>query len=160
MPLSEIPLGDRRNFYKQLTLAAVSGILAVSSETDNEVEAAPQAPRVKPKDVSNPLLCEPHVCRGLNTCKGKGRDGRNQCAGMGVCHTAPANQCGGQNSCRGLGACDNPPQPNYPGENTCKGKGGCEVPMLPNKVAMWKQARARFEALMADMGKKFGPAPQ
>ena len=161
---------DRRDFYK-LSLAAFSGMVAVSAAAD-ATEAADEAPagtappstqgqpgaarKMKPKDGSNPLLHEPHVCRGLNTCKGKGKDGQNACAGTGSCHTAPQNACGGHNECRGLGACDRPPQAGYPGENTCKGQGGCEVPMLPNKPEMWKKARARFEWLMADMGKKVG----
>ena len=148
---------DRRQI---LTFAALSGLLAVPVAA--EAAPAPAQPpegkrgKVKPADIYNPLLIEPHVCRGLNTCKGKGRDRKNQCAGLGACYTAPENTCGGQNDCRGLGACDQPPQAGYPGENTCKGKGGCQVPLLPTKPEMWKKARMRFEALMEDLGKKVG----
>lgn len=148
---------DRRQV---LTFAALSGLLAAPALA----VAAPEGPKppegargkVKPPDAYNPLLIEPHVCRGLNTCKGKGRDGKNACAGQGACYTAPENTCGGMNDCRGLGACDRPPQAGYPGENTCKGQGGCEVPMLPKKVEMWKKARMRFEALMQEQGRKVG----
>lgn len=148
---------DRR---RMLTLAAVSGLLAVPSTLSAAPEAAQppagQPGKVKPVDVYNPLLIEPHICRGLNTCKGKGRDGKNDCAGMGACYTAPQNTCGGNNQCRGLGGCDKPPQAEYPGENTCKALGGCQVPMLPEKPKMWKKARMRFEAMMASVGKKVG----
>jgi hypothetical protein len=48
---------------------------------------------------------------------------------------------------------------NYPGENTCKGRGACGVPVPVEKDAIWRQARMRFETLMTDAGKKFGPAP-
>lgn len=148
---------DRRQI---LTFAALSGLLAIPAAA----EAAPppaQPPegklgKMKPVDLYNPLLIEPHVCRGLNTCKGKGRDGKNECAGTGACATAPDNTCGGNNDCRGLGACDQPPQAGYPGENTCKGQGGCQVPMLPGKPLMWKKARMRFEALMEQVGRKVG----
>lgn len=148
---------DRRQV---LTFAAISGMLAAPAlaEAAQDQAKTPEGRKgkVKPPDIYNPLLIEPHVCRGLNTCKGKGRDGKNQCAGTGACYTAPENTCGGNNECRGLGACDQPPQAGYPGENTCKGKGGCQVPMLPTKPLMWKKARMRFEALMTENGRKFG----
>ena len=147
---------DRRQI---LTFAALSGLLAAPAFAETAPGQAPpegKKGKIKPPDVYNPLLIEPHVCRGLNTCKGKGRDGKNQCAGTGACATAPDNSCGGSNECRGLGACDRPPQAGYPGENTCKGQGGCQVPMLPAKPEMWKKARMRFEALMKENGKKFG----
>ena len=108
----------------------------------------------KPKDTSNPLLHEPHVCKALNTCKNKGGDGMggvgmNDCAGQGNCYTAPKHVCHGKNDCRGLGACDTGTwpdyQPGYPGENTCKAMGGCQVPTLPGKEKMWRQSRCRFE---------------
>ncbi len=50
---------------------------------------------------------EPHVCRGLNTCKGKAQSGKNDCAGQGDCATAKAHTCAGDNDCAGLGGCDN-----------------------------------------------------
>lgn len=121
----------------------------------------------KKKDATNLLLQEPNICRGLNTCRGKGRGGYyggpNQCAGTSICATAPQHVCAGHNQCRGLGACDegNPAyfQVNYPGENTCKGLGACGVPVPINKDHIWRQARRRYETLMRDAGKQYGQAP-
>jgi hypothetical protein len=127
-------------------------------------QVAGQQGKAKPVDESNLLLREPHVCRGLNTCRGKGADGRNACAGQGVCATAPHHVCKGNNQCRGLGACEEglwpQHQPEYPGENTCRGKGGCQVPMYPTRARMWHKARNRFIALMLDAGKRVGNPPR
>ena len=127
-------------------------------------QVAGQQGKAKPFDESNLLLREPHVCRGLNTCRGKGADGRNACAGQGVCATAPHHMCKGNNQCRGLGACEEGQwpqhQPEYPGENTCRGKGGCQVPMYPTRARMWQKARNRFVALMLDAGKRVGTPPR
>ena len=124
----------------------------------------PQQGKAKPVDESNLLLREPHVCRGLNTCRGKGADGRNACAGQGVCATADHHKCKGNNQCRGLGACEEgvwpQHQPEYPGENTCRGKGGCQVPMYPDRMQMWHKARNRFVALMQDVGQRVGNPPR
>jgi len=103
----------------------------------------------KKKDVNKPLLLqEPHICRGLNTCKSKGKGAKNDCAGGGDCATAKAHTCAGDNDCAGLGGCN--ADINMPGENACKGKGGCHVPIKEDKF--WKKARASFEA---DMKKAF-----
>ena len=135
---------NRRDFHK-LAAAAFGGLLAGTE--------LGQAAEDKPKDdKKNPLLQEPHVCRGLNTCKGKGKGGKNDCAGMGDCATAKAHTCGGDNACRGLGGCGE-----TPGENKCKGMGDCHVP-LTDKA--WAKARKRFEEVMTKEGKKVGPAPE
>ena len=106
--------------------------------------AAPAA-----KDKTKPLQSqEPHVCRGLNTCKGKGKGGKNDCAGSSDCATADAHTCAGDNGCAGLGGCNT--DANTPGENACKGKGGCHVPIKDSKI--WTKARSSFEA---DMKKAF-----
>jgi hypothetical protein len=98
------------------------------------------------------LLEDPHVCRGINTCKNKGKKGTtNECAGQAHCATVAAHDCNGMNDCKGQGGCGE-----HPGENACKGKGGCEVP-LSDKT--WPKARKRFEELMTRAGKKFGEAP-
>ena len=98
---------------------------------------------------------KPHVCRGLNTCKGKGgcgaTKGKNACAGQGGCATAAKHDCKGQNACKGEGGCGA-----TPGKNACKGKGSCAVP-LSDKT--WAKARATFEAAMKKAGKEFGSAP-
>jgi hypothetical protein len=98
------------------------------------------------------LLQDPHVCRGINTCKNKGKkETTNDCAGRGSCATVAAHDCNGMNDCKGQGGCGE-----HPGENACKGKGGCEVP-LSDKT--WPKARKRFEELMTKAGKKFGDPP-
>jgi hypothetical protein len=139
---------NRRDFSK-LTMAAFGGMIAgtaVSLSAAEEKES-------KKDSKKNPLLVEPHVCKGLNTCKNKGKGGDNDCAGQGTCAAAEAHSCKKENDCRGLGGCG--PKP---GENACKGLGGCEVPM--KHQANWKKARARFETLMTQEGKKVGPAPE
>ena len=102
---------------------------------------------------THPILSDPHICRGINTCKDKGKKGTtNACAGEGHCATAAFHDCNGQNACRGQGGCGE-----HPGENECKGKGACEVP-LSDKT--WPKARKKFEEVMTAAGKKFGPAPE
>jgi anaerobic selenocysteine-containing dehydrogenase len=134
---------SRRDFGK-LTLAAMAGMCAGAASTE--------AADAKKEDVKNPLLSDPHVCRGLNTCKAKGVDKKNTCAGLGQCATAAKHGCGAQNQCKGQGGCGS-----HPGENACKEQGECSVPL---HSSAWKKARARYEELMKAGGKKFGPAPE
>jgi len=138
---------NRRDFQR-LTAAAIGGLLAGAAAVENAF-AADEAPK---KDKSkNPMLGEPHVCRGINLCKGLGSTKDNACAGQGACATARAHTCHTHNECRGQGGCGA-----KPGENECKGMGECGVPM---SAKTWKKARTRFEELMAKEGKKVGPAP-
>jgi hypothetical protein len=132
---------SRRDFGK-LSVAALSGLTIAGSACF----------AVEPKGAEkSPLLSDPHVCRGLNTCKGKGADKKNSCAGTGTCATAKSHPCGGSNECKGQGGCGE-----TPGENACKGKGDCHVPLAKDA---WKKARKRFEVLMKADNKKFGDAP-
>jgi hypothetical protein len=133
---------SRRDFGK-LALAALAGISAGATVVGAEDKKAASE--------KSPLLNDPHVCRGLNTCKGKGADKKNSCAGTGQCATAAHHGCGSQNECKGQGGCGS-----HPGENACKEKGECSVPM---HSSAWKKARARYEELMKAAGKKFGKAP-
>ena len=146
---------NRRDFQK-LAMAALGGLVAgagLAHADEKKDKDKDDKKEPKPKDEKkNPLLQEPHVCRGLNTCKGLGKGGKNDCAGTSACATAKAHTCGGDNDCRGLGGCGE-----MPGENACKGKGKCHVP-LDNDA--WPKARKRFEELMAKEGKKVGPAPR
>ena len=139
---------NRRDFTK-LAAAALGGMVAgarLGQAGDKKKEEA------KPKDPKKPLfLQEPHICRGLNTCKGKGKGDKNDCAGQGDCATAKAHTCHADNECRGQGGCGK-----KPGENDCKGKGECGVP-LGNKA--WTAARKRYEEEMTKAKKKFGKAP-
>ena len=138
---------DRRDF-ERLTVAALGGLLAGAALECSALAA--DAPPAKDKN-KNPMLGEPHVCRGINMCKGLGSKKDNACAGQGACATAKAHTCHAENECRGQGGCGK-----IPGENACKGKGECGVPM---SAGAWKRARTKFEALMAKEGKKVGPAP-
>ncbi|MFN6106313.1 MAG: hypothetical protein ACK5EA_17930 [Planctomycetaceae bacterium] len=98
------------------------------------------------------LASEVHVCRGLNTCRGRGLGGENSCAGQGDCATPAAHHdCGGSNECKGLGGCGE-----TAGRNSCKGQGGCHVPLM---AYAWTDARKQFEAQMQRAGKEFGAAP-
>ncbi|HEV3416891.1 MAG TPA: hypothetical protein VG056_08770, partial [Pirellulales bacterium] len=133
---------NRREFQR-LTGAALGGMLLGAGALNSSLFAA---------DEKNPMLGDAHICRGINTCKGKGADKQNSCAGTGACATAQKHTCQGENACKGQGGCHA-----KPGENACKGQGACQVPL--NNDA-WKKARARFEQLMTASGQKFGPAPK
>jgi len=136
---------NRRAFGKLGGLVAGAG-LGFAADKDKDKDK----PKMKDKD--KPLLLqEPNVCRGLNICKGKGKGGKNDCAGTSACATADP-QKKGKNDCAGLGGCGA-----TPGENKCKGMGSCDVP-LPDHA--WGKARANFEKAMKKADKKFGDAPE
>ena len=152
---------NRRQLHR-LTLAAFGGILtgALSGcgknppTTQEKAAAMPEKSEKGdgPTAATSRLLEDPHVCRGINTCKNKGKKGTtNECAGQAHCATVAAHDCNGTNDCKGQGGCGD-----HPGENACKGKGACEVP-LSDKT--WPKARKRFEELMTQAAKKFGQAP-
>ena len=134
---------SRRDFNK-LTVAAFGGVLLGTTLTGRAADKDDHDPKL--------LLEEPHVCRGLNTCKGNGKGKDNACAGQGNCATAEKHSCKGENACKGQSGCGE-----YPGQNSCKGKGGCEVPLAEKK---WAKARKAFEKQMTKAGKKFGEAPK
>jgi len=135
---------SRRDFNR-LTMSAFGGALLGASLVGRAADK---------DDKHDPalLLQDKHVCRGLNTCRGKGKGSDNSCAGMGTCAIAEAHSCKGENSCKGQGGCGE-----YPGQNSCKGLGSCEVPL---KEKTWKTARKAFEAQMKKAGKTFGDAPK
>ena len=139
---------NRRDFSK-LTMAAFGGMIAgtaVSLSAAEEKES-------KKDSKENPLLVEPHVCKGLNTCKGKGKGGDNSCAGQGGCAAAEAHHsCKGENDCKGQGGCGA-----KPGENACKGLGGCKVPI--GKEANWKKRAGPVRDLDDPGGQEGRPGP-
>jgi hypothetical protein len=143
--------GLNRRDFQRLTAAAVGGLLAGASlgSSASGAEDDKKAPKKDPK--KNPMLGEPHVCRGINMCKGLGASKDNACAGQGACATAKDHLCHYKNECRGQGGCGA-----KPGENECKAKGECGVPL---SSGAWKKARKRFEELMKKEGKEVGPAP-
>jgi hypothetical protein len=147
-----------RRDMTRLALAALGGLVTGAlagcsgGSTTGGKAAASAAKDAGGGDKGSRLLEDPHVCRGINTCKNKGKTGTtNECAGQAHCATVAAHDCNGMNACKGQGGCGE-----HPGENECKGKGGCEVP-LSDKT--WPKARKRFEELMTKAGKKFGDAP-
>ena len=166
------PILNRRDLNR-LALAALGGLVSgaligcgppprrhAAAAGDKPGPATSQGRRATPgksAPADTPLLLQdPHVCRGINTCKNKGKNGTmNECAGQGHCATVKAHSCQGMNDCKGQGGCGE-----NPGENECKGKGGCAVPLDAGKKMTWQKARKRFEELMKKAsGKKFGDAP-
>ena len=115
---------NRRDFQRLAAAAFGGAVIGVGMQSS--LSAA---------DAGNPLLSDPHVCRGLNTCKGKGAGKTNACAGQGTCATAEKHTCHGDNACKGQGGCGA-----HPGENACKGKGSCNVPLTANHLAQGPQA--------------------
>lgn len=160
---------NRRDFNK-LSMSALGGLMAGTvagcGKKPEEPAAQPAPPAEAGGDTDteteededgsegvaqNPLLSEPHVCRGLNTCKGKGATGENACAGQGACATAEAHTCHAENACKGQGGCGE-----TAGQNACKAKGNCAVPLSEEA---WTKARSKFEELMAEADKPVGAAP-
>lgn len=144
------PTALKRREFHRLTAAAFGGLLAGTGGIAVAQEKKEEESKLKVDPAL--LLAEPHVCRGLNTCKGKGQGEQNACAGQGACAVVKEHSCNGENDCKGMGGCGG-----YPGQNTCKGKGHCAVPL---KKETWAIARKQLEHLMADMGKKVGEAPK
>ncbi len=154
---------DRREFH-QLTLAALSGVVtgvtvgcngggggAPVKAPATPVAATSVAQVTLSADAEANIMDEPHTCRGLNSCKGNGRDKENSCAGQGTCASIADASCSGHNECKGQGGCGE-----NPGMNDCKGQGGCHIPLMESA---WVTARAAFETAMKKHGKDFGTAP-
>ena len=147
-------LWTRRDFTK-LSLAALAGatVGCGKAAAGDAANAATAAGALKDVKSDLPILNEPHVCRGLNTCKGLGKGGGNACAGQGQCASAKAHGCGGQNACKGQSGCGA-----LPGQNDCKGKGGCAVPIVMEPA--WVKARKALEVAAKGHGFKLGAAPK
>ena len=151
---------DRRDFHK-LTVAALGGMIAgttmgcgggAPAPADKTTPAAStEKTAVALTDAEKLILDEPHTCRGLNSCKSKGRSKENACAGQGTCASIADASCSGNNDCKGLGGCGE-----TAGMNACKKKGGCHVPLMEGA---WTKARTAFEAAMKKTGKTVGAAP-
>lgn len=70
---------------KKLATAALAGLLAATF-------AAPVSANEAPKGGDKPAAekaaeKEKHACKGMNSCKGQGGDGKNACKGHGSCAT-------------------------------------------------------------------------
>lgn len=138
---------NRRNF-NQLAAATLGGVVAATALAGCSNGTDPTADGGDGGAVAQGDI---HLCRGLNSCKGKGATGENACAGQGQCASVKAHSCGGQNECKGQGGCGD-----EVGTNDCKGKGGCAIPLMEGK---WKEARAALEDRMKKAGKEIGEAP-
>ena len=147
---------DRREFHK-LTSAALGGLAAgaVLGCSGSGGGGPKGGDKAKPETGSGgpgtAAAAELHLCRGLNECKGQGKDKQNSCRGQGACATAKEHSCGGQNDCKGLGGCGNDV-----GANDCKGKGGCHVPLMEDA---WKTLRERKEKAWQEKQLEVGAAP-
>ena len=130
---------DRRDFHR-LTTAALGGLAAGAVLGCKKGGGDTTVTKI---DV--------HLCRGLNDCKGQGKDGKNSCRGQGTCATAKEHTCGGQNDCKRLGGCGE-----TTGANECKGHGGCHVPLMESA---WETLRKRKEAEWSEKKLETGPAP-
>ena len=146
-----------RRDFNRLTAAAVGGLMTGGMLGCGGGAAPP--PAATPPATTAPatgeavnyLMVEPHVCRGLNMCKGKGKGGKNDCAGLGACASVADHGCHAQNECKGQGGCGT-----NAGQNECKGQGACQVPLMDTA---WKTARKKFEELMKAQNKTVGEAP-
>lgn len=142
---------NRRDFTR-LTALAMGGMMAGSlvgcgTKTEKTGEAAKTGTDGAALAKSDPALAQwtdNHLCRGLNACKGKGKGGTNDCAGLGECATVEPHACGGQNTCKNLGGCGE-----SAASNECKGQGGCHVPLMESA---WETAYKKFKADMTKAG--------
>ncbi len=116
---------NRRDFNK-MVLSVVGGLMAGASVGCGKSEA----PKKDPESAKKPeaAVAEKHVCKGFNSCKGKGQGGKNECKGKGDCATVAKHDCKGHNDCKGLGGCKSGNN-GCAGKNDCKKKGGCGVPL-------------------------------
>ncbi len=65
---------------KKLATAALAGLLAVTAVGASVAYAADG-------DSVTSVQKEKHACKGQNSCKGMGADGKNECKGKGSCAT-------------------------------------------------------------------------
>ncbi len=98
---------NRRRLF-QLAVAALGGLTAgalVGCNSGQTPTADTDKKKEKDKkeaDATPRLLQDPHVCRGINTCKNKGKKGTtNECAGQAHCATVTAHDCNGMNDLQG-----------------------------------------------------------
>ena len=120
---------NRRDFGK--VMLGVTGGLLAGAQLANVAYAGEEAGGVK----------DTHVCKGHNSCKGKGGcsagdagcAGKNSCKGKGGCATDAKHECAGKNACKGQGGCKGG-DAGCAGKNSCKGKGGCKVPVDPSHM--------------------------
>lgn len=69
---------------KKLATAALAGLLTTSFMTATVAHAQDAS---KVEKTSTDAVKEKHACKGQNSCKGNGADGKNACKGQGSCRT-------------------------------------------------------------------------
>lgn len=132
--------------------AKTDGTAPADSAAEEKPGGVTNAPEKRKADAERPK--EIHICRGLNTCKGRGKSGTNKCAGRGDCATtlnAP-HECATGNACKGQGGCGP-----TAGKNQCAGYGDGCVPLLEDEE--WPRLRREFEYRMKRLRRPIGPAP-
>ncbi len=143
----------RRRFH-EITVAAFGGLMAGSiagcSKEKPKTETVATAEELAAQEEAK-KKADLHLCRGLNTCKGKGKGGSNDCAGTSTCATFAQHECAGDNDCKGQGGCGA-----NPGANECKGKGACHVPLMDHA---WDKMRKSLEEKFKTDSKELGKAP-
>ena len=158
---------SRRGFHRLATAAfggVLTGILsgcgdqagkpqATGSQAASKSTAAGPAAATKGAAVAGATTVAMHACRGLNECKGQGKDHKNACAGQGNCFTV-THECVGKErlqKSRRLWR-------RRTAFNDCKGKGGCgHFPI--DRQRLWKKARESLR-VPHETGRQDGrPAP-
>lgn len=142
-----------RRRFNEITVAAFGGLMAGSlAGCNKEKPKTETAAAVDPEaEAAAKKKADLHLCRGLNTCKGKGKGGNNDCAGTSTCATFAQHDCAGENACKGQGGCGE-----KPGANECKGKGACHVPLMDHA---WDKIRKSLEEKFKADSKELGKAP-
>jgi hypothetical protein len=87
-PLEEIYMSNS----KMLASAALAGLLSIGVVGASVAQTAEQGnkmekPSTTEKSSSADKKAEKHACKGHNSCKGQGGDGKNACKGKGSCAT-------------------------------------------------------------------------
>ena len=116
---------NSRDLAKYLVLGGVIAGLSAGTSLRADTAKSNTLSFNQPSQSVQMAAADKHACKGLNSCKGQGADGKNDCKGQGSCASkAYKHSCAGKNACKGQGA---------GGKNECKGKGSCAVPPAPAK---------------------------
>ena len=72
---------------KKLATAALAGLISASVMGMGIAQAESDHGKSMEKSASHSMEKEKHACKGQNSCKGNGGDGKNECKGQGSCAT-------------------------------------------------------------------------
>jgi len=116
----------KRRHFSALLSAAIAGMVRGAAALEKSASKDDAKPPGK-KPVKD------HVCKGFNSCKGKGLDAKNDCKGKGLCASPEAmHECRGKNKCKEMGGCACGDR-GCAQRNTCSEKGGCRVPVATHE---------------------------